>query len=213
MKLCSVSVGKSFCEKYSQKVEKLAPKKHELIILTDHPEYFDFCKTELYTDNIFSYFSKNTFVSKICDEYKSDTLYVDIDSFHIIDSSIFNQEFNTSYFLYDKLWPNYTHSEINSLPTSILEYYGISGNLNIENIHEKIFYLPYSSKIEKLNKDLMNIKKLWDNETITSEPKGNAVKYSKYGIGYGEGIPFSISLFMNGISTKKHRLIKQKTTI
>ena len=100
MKLCSVSVGKSFCEKYSQKVEKLAPKNHELIILTDHPEYFDFCKTELYTDNIFSYFSKNTFVSKICDEYKSDTLYVDIDSFHIIDSSIFNQEFNTSYFLY-----------------------------------------------------------------------------------------------------------------
>lgn len=205
MKICSVSVGKDFCEKYSQKIKKYAPKNIELIVLTDRPEYFKFCKTELYEDKIFSYFSKNTFTSKISKKYKTDVLYIDADSFHIVDEFIYKNQFETTYFLYDKLWPNFTHSEVNSLPKDLLDYYGISGNLKIENIHEKIFYLPYSQKINNLYKDLLAIKEIWDKETQTSEPKGNAKKYSKYGIGYGEGIPFSLSLMMNGIITKKYQ--------
>jgi len=208
MKICSVSVGKDFCEKYSQKIKKYAPKNIELIVLTDRPEYFKFCKTELYEDKIFSYFSKNTFTSKISKKYKTDVLYIDADSFHIVDESIYRNQFETTYFLYDKLWPNFTHSEVNSLPKDLLDYYGISGNLKIENIHEKIFYLPYSQKINNLYKDLLVIKEIWDKETQTSEPKGNAKKYSKYGIGYGEGIPFSLSLMMNGIITKKYQFTK-----
>jgi hypothetical protein len=208
MKICSVSVGKDFCEKYSQKIKNYAPKNIELIVLTDHPEYFNFCKTELYKDKIFSYFSKNTFTSKISKKYKTDVLYIDADSFHIVDESIYRNQFQTTYFLYDKLWPNFTHSEVNSLPKDLLDYYGISGNLKIENIHEKIFYLPYSQKINNLYKDLLVIKEIWDKETQTSEPKGNAKKYSKYGIGYGEGIPFSLSLMMNGIITKKYQFTK-----
>ena len=208
MKICSVSVGKDFCEKYSQKIKKYAPKDIELIVLTDRPEYFKFCKTELYEDKIFSYFSKNTFTSKISKKYKTDVLYIDADSFHIVDESIYKNQFETTYFLYDKLWPNFTHSEVNSLPKDLLDYYGISGNLKIENIHEKIFYLPYSQKINNLYKDLLVIKEIWDKETQTSEPKGNAKKYSKYGIGYGEGIPFSLSLIMNGIITKKYQFTK-----
>ena len=208
MKICSVSVGKDFCEKYSQKIKKYAPKNIELIVLTDRPEYFKFCKTELYEDKIFSYFSKNTFTSKISKKYKTDVLYIDADSFHIVDESIYKNQFETTYFLYDKLWPNFTHSEVNSLPKDLLDYYGIGGNLKIENIHEKIFYLPYSQKINNLYKDLLVIKEIWDKETQTSEPKGNAKKYSKYGIGYGEGIPFSLSLMMNGIITKKYQFTK-----
>ena len=208
MKICSVSVGKDFCEKYSQKIKKYAPKNIELIVLTDRPEYFKFCKTELYEDKIFSYFSKNTFTSKISKKYKTDVLYIDADSFHIVDESIYKNQFETTYFLYDKLWPNFTHSEVNSLPKDLLDYYGISGNLKIENIHEKIFYLPYSQKINNLYKDLLVIKEIWDKETQTSEPKGNAKKYSKYGIGYGEGIPFSLSLMMNSIITKKYQFTK-----
>lgn len=208
MKICSVSVGKDFCEKYSQKIKKYAPKNIELIVLTDRPEYFKFCKTELYEDKIFSYFSKNTFTSKISKKYKTDVLYIDADSFHIVDESIYKNQFETTYFLYDKLWPNFTHSEVNSLPKDLLDYYGIGGNLKIENIHEKIFYLPYSQKINNLYKDLLVIKEIWDKETQTSEPKGNAKKYSKYGIGYGEGIPFSLSLIMNGIITKKYQFTK-----
>ena len=208
MKICSVSVGKDFCEKYSQKIKNYAPKNIELIVLTDRPEYFKFCKTELYKDKIFSYFSKNTFTSKISKKYKTDVLYIDADSFHIVDESIYRNQFQTTYFLYDKLWPNFTHSEVNSLPKDLLDYYGISGNLKIENIHEKIFYLPYSQKINNLYKDLLVIKEIWDKETQTSEPKGNAKKYSKYGIGYGEGIPFSLSLMMNGIITKKYQFTK-----
>lgn len=208
MKICSVSVGKDFCEKYSQKIKKYAPKNIELIVLTDRPEYFKFCKTELYEDKIFSYFSKNTFTSKISKKYKTDVLYIDADSFHIVDEFIYKNQFETTYFLYDKLWPNFTHSEVNSLPKDLLDYYGIGGNLKIENIHEKIFYLPYSQKINNLYKDLLVIKEIWDKETQTSEPKGNAKKYSKYGIGYGEGIPFSLSLMMNGIITKKYQFTK-----
>jgi len=208
MKICSVSVGKDFCEKYSQKIKKYAPKNIELIVLTDRPEYFKFCKTELYEDKIFSYFSKNTFTSKISKKYKTDVLYIDADSFHIVDEFIYKNQFETTYFLYDKLWPNFTHSEVNSLPKDLLDYYGIGGNLKIENIHEKIFYLPYSQKINNLYKDLLVIKEIWDKETQTSEPKGNAKKYSKYGIGYGEGIPFSLSLIMNGIITKKYQFTK-----
>ena len=208
MKICSVSVGKDFCEKYSQKIKKYAPKNIELIVLTDRPEYFKFCKTELYEDKIFSYFSKNTFTSKISKKYKTDVLYIDADSFHIVDEFIYKNQFETTYFLYDKLWPNFTHSEVNSLPKDLLDYYGIGGNLKIENIHEKIFYLPYSQKINNLYKDLLVIKEIWDKETQTSEPEGNAKKYSKYGIGYGEGIPFSLSLMMNGIITKKYQFTK-----
>lgn len=213
MKLCSLSVGKSFCEKYSQRVKEYAPADIDLIILTDHPEYFDFCKTELYTEKQFSYFSKNTFVSKMCKEYKSDILYIDIDAFGIVDFSIIKRQFDTTYFLYDRIWSEYPYSEINSLPKDLLDYYGISGNLKIENMHENIFYLPYSNKVEKLHKDLLVIKDIWDKETQTSEPKGNAKKYSKYGIGYGEGTPLSLALLMNGIQTMKYRLRKQKTTI
>lgn len=208
MKLCSISVGKSFCEKYSQKVKQYAPTDIDLIILTDHPEYFDFCETELYTDDIFSYFSKNTFAVELCKKYKTDVLYVDIDSFHIVDTSIYKNKFQTTYFLYDKLWPDYTHSELNSLPKELLDYFEINDILKIENIHEKIFYLPYSQKINNLYKDLLVIKQIWDNETQISEPKGNAKKYSKYGIGYGEGIPLSLCLFRNGINTMKYKLTK-----
>lgn len=208
MKICTVSVGKDFCEKYSQKIKKYAPTNIELIVLTDHPEYFNFCKTESYKDKIFSYFSKNTFTSNISKKYKTDVLYIDADSFHIVDDSIYKKQFETTYFLYDKLWPDFTHSEINSLPKELLHYYGINGTLKIENIHEKIFYLPYSEKINNLYEDLINIKEIWDKETQTSEPKGNAKKYSKYGIGYGEGIPLSLSLIMNGIITKKHQFTK-----
>ena len=213
MKLCSISVGKSFCEKYSQKVKQYAPIDIDLIILTDHPEYFDFCETELYTDDMFSYFSKNTFAVELCKKYRTDVFYIDIDSFHIVDTSIYKNKFQTTYFLYDKLWPDYTHSELNSIPSSILDYYGISGNLSIENIHEKLFYIPHSTKIENLYRDLVHIKKLWDTETINSEPKGNAKKYSRYGVGYGEGIPLSLCLMMNGIQTMEYKLTKQKTTI
>ena len=208
MKLCSISVGKSFCEKYSQKVKQHAPTDIDLIILTDHPEYFDFCKTELYTDDAFSYFSKNTFAVELCKKYKTDVFYIDIDSFHIVDTSIYKNKFETTYFLYDKLWPDFTHSEINSLPKDLLDYYELFSNLQIENIHEKLFYIPYSQKINNLYKDLVIIKEIWDKETQTSEPKGNAKKYSKYGIGYGEGIPLSLALLMNGIITKKYQFTK-----
>jgi hypothetical protein len=213
MKLCSLSVGKSFCEKYSQRVKEYAPADIDLIILTDHPEYFDSFETVPYLEKTFSYFSKNTFVSEMCKNYKSDILYIDIDTFGIVDSSIFKKQFSTTYFLYDRLWEEYPYSEINSLPKDLLDYYGISGNIKIENFHENIFYLPYSNKIEKLHKDLVSVKKIWDSYTISKKPKGNEKKYSKYGVGYGEGIPFSLSLLMNGIQTMKYRLRKQKTTI
>lgn len=211
MKICSVSVGKDFCEKYSQTVKKFAPKNIDLIILTDHPEYFDFCDTELYSEYVFSYFSKNILASKICNQYLENVLYVDIDSFHIVNQELYKNEFNSDYFLYDKLWDDYTHSELNTLPQKLLNYYRIGGNLKIENIHEKIFYLPYSHKVKKLYNDLKNLQRIWDNETKESEPKGNAKKYSKYGIGWGEGIPLSMALLMSGIMTKKYDLVK--TTI
>jgi len=205
MKICSVSVGRKFCEKYSQRVKKHAPKNIDLIVLTDYPDYFKFCKTEPYTEKKFSYFSKNTFTSQMCEKYKSDILYIDIDSFHIVDI----KEINSSNFLYDKLWKEYPHSRLNELPKSLLDFYKISGDIQIENIHEKVFYLPYSAKIEKLKTDLIDIKKIWDIETELSESNGNAKKYSKYGVGWGEGIPLSLALMMNGIVTKKHTFLNQ----
>ena len=125
MKIVTLCFGKNFCEKYSQKIKKYAPKNIELIVLTDKPEYFKFCKTELYKDKIFSYFSKNTFTSEISTKYKTDVLYIDADSFHIVDESIYNNQFETTYFLYDKLWPQFAYSKINSLPKDLLDYYGI----------------------------------------------------------------------------------------
>ena len=213
MKLVTLCVGEDFCEKYSQKVKKYAPKNIELIVLTDHPKYFDSFQTQLYSEKQFSYFSKNTFVSEISKKYETDVLYVDVDTFGIINSSMFKNQFSTTYFLYDRLWEKYPYSEINSLPKEILDYYEISGNLRIENFHENIFYLPYSDKIDNLHKDLLHIKEIWDIHTAKTKPKGNAVKYSKYGVGYGESIPFSFCLLMNGIQTMKYQLTKQKTTI
>ena len=35
----------------------------------------------------------------------------------------YKNKFQTTYFLYDKLWPDFTHSEINSLPKDLLDYY------------------------------------------------------------------------------------------
>lgn len=204
MIICSVCVGEEYSKRYSSIVKKHAPKNHKLIILTDFPQYFDFCQTELYTEDIFSYFIKNIFTSEICEKYKTGILYIDIDSFHIVDI----KKINSSDFLYDKLWNEYPYSKLNELPKPLLEFYKISGNMEIENIHEKVFYLPYSTKIEKLKTDLIGIKEIWDKETQTSDPKGNAKKYSKYGIGYGEGIPFSLALIMNGIITKKYKFTK-----
>ena len=58
MKICSVSVGRDFCEKYSQRVKQFAPKNIDLIILTDYPEYFDFFNTILYTEDVLVIFQK-----------------------------------------------------------------------------------------------------------------------------------------------------------
>jgi len=203
VEIVSICVGETFCKKYSQKVKDTAPKNIDLIILTDFPQYFSFCKTELFSDKVFSYFLKNTFSVKNCKKFKSDILYIDIDSFHLINKSFYDNQNNYNSFLYDKLWPDYPYSEIDSLPSDLIKYYKISGNLKIENIHEKIFYIPYSNKIENLYKDLNVIKEIWDRETKVTKPKGNAKRYSKYGVGYGEGIPLSLALFMNGIITKQ----------
>lgn len=208
MKICSLSVGKDFCEKYSQKVREHAPKNIDLIILTDHPEYFDFCKTELYSEKQFSYFSKNTFSSKICKETKEDVLYVDIDSFHLINEEIYTDNISSKYFLYHKLWKEYSHTKINSLPKELLDYYKTNSKDDIENFNEYLFYLPYSEKIEKLYQDLLKVKVIWDSETSNSTPSGNARKYINYGIGWGESIPFSFCLFMNGIEKKQYDLTK-----
>ena len=206
MKICSVSVGRDFCEKYSQRVKQFAPKNIDLIILTDYPEYFDFCNTILYTEDVFSYFSKNTLISNIAEKYKSDVLYIDIDSFHIVDI----KKINSHNFLYNKLWVDYPYSKLNELPQAILDFYKINGNIEIENMNEYVFYLPYSNKVKKLKQDLIEIKKIWDNETKNSEPKGNAKKYSKFGIGWGEGIPLSLALKMNNIQMQKYSFTKQK---
>lgn len=206
MKICSVSVGRNFCEKYSQKVKQFAPKNIDLVILTDYPEYFDFCNTILYTEDIFSYFSKNTLVSSICEKYKTDVLYIDIDCFHILDINNIKNEC----FLYDRLWEDYQYSNSYDLPKSILNFYKISENFKIENINEFVFYLPYSNKIEKLHKDLVSLKEMWEFETMNSEIKGNAKKYFKLGIGWGEGIPLSLALKMNDIQMQKYPFMKQK---
>lgn len=217
MKICTIGVGKYFCQTYSKKLKEYTDKNKniDLIVLTDYPEYFNFCKTEIYEDDVFSYFSKNTFTAKISKKYKTDVLYVDIDSFHIIDDSLHTKQLNTPYFLYDKLWYGdyghgrfLTYTDSKSLSSDLIDYYEITENFKIKNILEKIFYLPYSEKIDNLYKDLVITKEIWDTKTKMNKPIGSEILYSKYGIGYGEGIPLSLSLIMNGIQTMRYQLTK-----
>lgn len=210
MIITSLSVGAKYSKKYSKNLKRFLPTNIKVYILTDFPHLFDFCNPIKYTRDVFSYFEKITFSLKLSMDLKEDVLYTDIDYFHSIDESIFSKKIQTNSFLYEKIWPDYPYSYLETLPPALLDYYKIKEKIKIENIHERIFYIPYSDKIENLYNDLIQIKDIWEMESIEKLKTGKAlVKYSKIGIGYGEGIPFSLALEYNNVKKEKYNFTKK----
>ena len=208
MKIITLCVGEVYCKKYAPIIRSNIPNPNNLTVITDLPQYFTFCNTIRYESESFSYFDKIIYLTKICNDLRKDVVYLDADSFSFTHPRVFSNEYVSSYFLYHKLWIPNQFTKVEALPKELVQFYDITENYKIENIEECFFYLPYNSNSEKLMNDIKFIKPIWEKFILDSGIKN---KYSKTGIGYGEGIPFSLALKQNNF--KLHKYDFKLTTI
>jgi len=203
MVYCTFIYGKELHDLYSTKLDEFS-KKCNLQILTDRPEYFSNANTVLYERNEFSYYEKLPFLLSLIKEYKERVLFFDVDSLDLIEDKNFGFDKTSAYSYYIFKNSNYTEKQLR-------EEYGLDilcdiylelGYEMCDYLHERVISIPYSEKIDKIYKELIKLKPIFEKKY----PKGkdwddvNFQKYSKTGCGYGEGGALSVILRNNNVN-------------
>jgi len=200
MILSLVAVGEKYVKNCEPFIPNFIDNGWDVHILTDKPQYFKFGTIEHYNHKIFSYFHKLLHPLKLCEKYQKDVLYVDADWIQNI-SSDFSKTFKSGdTFLYHGHWPG-GETFINykdDLYFKFLIDYWDKQSFNYDNVPtmlEWIFYIPYNKNISKIIYDIESVKPIFEYMSLTTDTGYN-------GIGNGEGLGLSYSLYKNNISIK-----------
>lgn len=169
-------------------------KNNKLHILTDLPDRYE--NSYLYKRDIFSYYEKINHILNLLETYKQRVTYIDVDWLGSYDKSI--QYDSSSLYTY---WLIDTNKDpIKSLFSedrdSLLD---IFGTINIKTIPSKyipeaLISFPYidDDTTQKIKSDLLTIQKPLESLYGKLPPRKQLLKWSKNGIGYGEGWALSV---------------------
>ena len=182
--------GQEYESKYTAQVQREVRGK-DVHILTDKPELFPECKTEIYDKKVFRYYDKLTFLVRTVLERKQRVTFIDCDWFTGLHLGMdFDKDTFYTYALFK--FENFKYKKFSmegiNLVLSILERNGYKPKRDVY-IGEAIMSLPYTDYTEKILIDLQNLQADWEStfhqKLITKSP--SLKRYSSYGVGYGEG--------------------------
>ena len=182
--------GEEYRKKYTLQIQNEVKGK-DVHILTDKPELFPECKTELYEKEVFSYYDKLTFLLRTVLKRKERVTFIDCDWFTGLHISL---DIEPDTFYTYRLYP---FSDFAIMPFSI---HGLNLVKEVTSKHklefkdevyigEAIMSLPYLDCTQDILDDLDYLQKDWEstfNQNL--ETKSTKLKrYASYGVGYGEG--------------------------
>jgi len=157
--------------------------KHKLHLLTDCSEWFDF---ESYKYNKeFSYYDKLIFLLDIMTLKKKRITYLDVDKLQQYNSIDYDEK--SCYVYNTTTTPIKLSNEFASTREEIHKHLNIKNTSEIY-VQEALISLPYTHDFENIKKDILELQPIvernfgnrkWNNSKLN--------RYSKYGIGYGEG--------------------------
>lgn len=197
--------GSEYGAKYTSQVQKEAENK-DVHILTDSPELFPNCKTELYDRKVFSYYDKLTFLVRTVLERKERVTFIDCDWFRGLHLGL-ELEKDTFYSYAIWSYEDFAHKPFSMEGINMVKEALSRKNFNSYNdiyIGEAILSLPYISNLKNILNDLVELQDVWENvfnQSIDTEnPK--LKRYASYGVGYGEGGALTAVLQKYGVTLK-----------
>jgi len=187
----TMCIGKSWIEKFKNSINKFG-KDNTLYILTDSPEEFPNCETILYTRNEFSYYEKINLILDLLETHKERITYIDAD---------WLKHYNTNISFSDECLYTYQIFYLNTKPIMFffpeIEFKKINKIVNLIGLEkfgntyipEAVLSFPYFNEFEKIKKDFNIMQNPIEDIYNKEVPVRTALrKYSKHGIGYGEGL-------------------------
>jgi len=157
--------------------------KHKLYLLTDCEDVFDF-KSHKYNKE-FSYYDKLIFLLDIMTLKKKRITYLDVDKLQQYNSIDYDEK--SCYVYNTTTTPIKLSNEFASTREEIHKHLNIKNTSEIY-VQEALISLPYTDDFENIKKDILELQPIvernfgnrkWNNSKLN--------RYSKYGIGYGEG--------------------------
>ena len=194
----TMCIGKKWVDKFKNSINNFG-RKNTLYVLTDLPNEFPDCKTFLYTIEEFSYYEKINLMLDLLEKYKERVTYIDSDwlkhyntNIKFLDESLYTYQI----FLVDtkpiaSFFPNSELKKINNIINKI----GLT-EFGSRYIPEAVLSFPYFNNFNEIKKDFNVMQNPIENIYNKEVPVRTALrKYSKHGIGYGEG--FAITAVAN----------------
>ena len=181
--------GEEYRKKYTQQVLREVKDK-DVHILTDRPELFPECKTELYDKEVFSYYDKLTFLVRTVIERKERVTFIDCDWFSGLHTGI-DIEPDTFYTYALFNFNNFKYMPFAQEGLDMVQNVLKENKYNLMRevyIGEALMSLPYLDSIQDILNDLKTLQKVWEN-TFNQNVDVNRqlARYASYGVGFGEG--------------------------
>ena len=187
----TMCIGNEWVAKFKDSINKFG-KDNTLYILTDLPEEFPNCETILYTRNQFSYYEKINLILDLLDTHKERITYIDAD---------WLKHYNTKISFSDDCLYTYQIFYLNTKPIMFffpeLELKKINKIVNLIGLEkfgntyipEAVLSFPYFNEFEEIKNDFNIMQNPIEDIYNKEVPVRTALrKYSKHGIGYGEGL-------------------------
>ena len=182
IEFATMCIGKEWVFDWKDEITEFY-NKHNLHLLTDCSEWFEF---ESYKhDKEFSYYDKLIFLLDIMELKQKRVTYIDVDKLEHYGDIDYD---NTSCYVYNTTTtPKQLSNVFESTRKEIHSYLNIKNESNIY-AQEALISLPYTSEFENIKKDIIELQPIversfgnrkWNNSKLN--------RYSKHGIGYGEG--------------------------
>lgn len=187
----TMCIGSDWVNKFKNSINNFA-NKHSLYILTDLPNEFPSCNTIIYERDEFSYYEKINLILKLLEIHKERITYIDADWLNKYNTDIsFSDNCLYTYQIFHlnqkpliSFFPEGELQKVNKIVNLIgLEQFGNT------YIPEAVLSFSYFDKFDKIKQDFNIIQKPIEDIYNKQTPIRTALrKYSKYGIGYGEGL-------------------------
>lgn len=191
----TMCIGKEWCFEWKDEINEFS-NNHTLHLLTDCENWFDF---ETYKhDKEFSYYDKLIFLLDIMSLKKKRITYLDVDKLHYYgnidydDLSCYTYNITTT--------PIHLSNVFQTTRTQIHKYLKLKNTSEIY-VQEGLISLPYTSQFKNIKKDILELQSIVENNFGKRKWNNSKLnRYSKNGIGYGEGSALTAVLLKYNIN-------------
>ena len=206
-------IGEEWNSKYVNSVNKFS-KNNELHILTDNPSLFDNGICYQYDRDEFSYYEKINHILNLSEKHKQRITYIDSDWLEAYDT---NNKLDD-----DSL---YTYSIFNIFKEPVSNYISTEQHPKIKEqfkkinhevleewyIPEAIISFPYRNDLSVIKKDFNTLQKPHEEMFNIKPHRREVTRYSRVGIGYGEGLVITVIASKYKIKVKDYSEFPNRT--